>query len=243
MALMAADFIGMSAAITSAARDGVSVCEAVMAAGGTVMRTSLDVVLDSLHVALWSTDGFFGDGLEVVAARAVMRVDEALEDQVVASRRAPSPVDDLRRLEDLRSLQRICNDIAILARSRFIPSELLMTKGIPPGLAIRTFWAFPPNALGDHALWSRLGNSKHHVFTDGIHFKKHRHGRGGRGNRRLHHGDPMEPMYVADDLLDDAQLDVLELNLDEPCFVHLVSSGVVLSQHAPEAYEEVFLSV
>ena len=40
-------------------------------------------------------------------------------------------------------------------------------------------------ALENDELWSRLGNSKYHLFTPGGTFgeRKHRHGRGGRGNK------------------------------------------------------------
>ena len=48
-------------------------------------------------------------------------------------------------------------------------------------------FAFGHAALQDDGLWSRIGNSKYHIFTNGVRFgeRKHRHGRGGRMSRRM----------------------------------------------------------
>jgi len=121
------------------------------------------------------------DKLERRAALALLEVDELLRQQ--AEEEAP-PL-PTAAVQDLKQLQQRYQDIAVLACSRGINQSLLQGKGIPDVLLARLEAAFG-QALQDDGLWSRLGNSKYHIFTQGVQFgeRKHRHGRGGRKSRR-----------------------------------------------------------
>lgn len=123
-----------------------------------------------------------GDDLEVRAARALREVDELLRQQAAKE----SPPVPRAAVDDLRLLQRYSQDVALLACSRGIDQKALQSKGIPPELLGRLEAAFGQADLQDDSLWSRLGNSKYHVFTQGLRFgeRKHKHGRGGRKSRR-----------------------------------------------------------
>ena len=119
------------------------------------------------------------DDLELRAARALVTVDELLRNQTVPPL-PPAAVDELKLL------QRLAQDIALMACSRFINQATLQSKGIPTELLSRLQAAFTYSGIQDDHLWSRLGNSKFHVFTQCRKFgeRKHRHGRGGRKSRR-----------------------------------------------------------
>ena len=122
------------------------------------------------------------DDLELRAARALVTVDELLRNQTV--REAP-PLPPAA-VDELKLLQRHAQDIAMMACSRFINQATLQSKGIPTELLSRLQAAFTYSGIQDDHLWSRLGNSKFHVFTQFRQFgeRKHRHGRGGRKSRR-----------------------------------------------------------
>ena len=122
------------------------------------------------------------DDLELRAARALVTVDELLRNQTV--REAP-PLPPAA-VDELKLLQRHAQDIALMACSRFINQATLQSKGIPTELLSRLQAAFTYSGIQDDHLWSRLGNSKFHVFTQCRKFgeRKHRHGRGGRKSRR-----------------------------------------------------------
>ena len=122
------------------------------------------------------------DDLELRAARALVKVDELLRNQTV--REAP-PLPPAA-VDELKLLQRHAQDIALMACSRFINQATLQSKGIPTELLSRLQAAFTYSGIQDDHLWSRLGNSKFHVFTQCRKFgeRKHRHGRGGRKSRR-----------------------------------------------------------
>ena len=85
----------------------------------------------------------------------------------------------------MKELQRHAQDATVLACSKFIDHNVLFKKGVPKELLDRLELAFIRGALDNDDLWSRLGNSKYHLFTPGRKFgeRKHRHGRGGRGNK------------------------------------------------------------
>jgi hypothetical protein len=124
-----------------------------------------------------------GDDLELRAASALREVDEILRQQ--AAREAP-PL-PRAAVEELKMVQRHAQDLAVLACSRFIDQMILQKKGIPAVLYARLQSAFTAAALADDALWSRLGSSKYHVFTQGLSFGERRkhHGRAGRRGRDL----------------------------------------------------------
>ena len=108
-------------------------------------------------------------------------------DGLLPGMQPPLPVLAVR---GLRAMQVHAQDLAILACSRLIKQTILRNKGFPSELLIRLHAAFTVTALTDDFLWSRLVNSKYHVWTAGKQFgeRKHKHGRGGRGSRRNPNG-------------------------------------------------------
>ena len=121
-----------------------------------------------------------GDDLELCAAKALQAVDELLRQQA-AHEALPLPPE---AVEELKLLQKHAQDCAVLACSRFLSQAILQRRGIAPELLSRFEAAFTPAALQDDGLWSRLGNSKYHVFAVGNRFgeRKRQHGRGGRNS-------------------------------------------------------------
>ena len=118
------------------------------------------------------------DDFEVRGAQALFQVDELLQEQT-----PPLPVGAVRRLH---AMQVLTQDLVILACSRHIKQTILRNRNFPPELLTRLQAAFTVTALADESLKSRLGNSKHHVWTVDKHRKNHKHrpARSGRGNRR-----------------------------------------------------------
>ena len=107
-------------------------------------------------------------------------MDELLRQQVAG---IVPPLPELV-VQDLRRLQQNLLDLVVLTCSRFMDQTILQAQGVPALLVSRLEAAFTPMPL--HLdLWSRLGNSKYHIFTNGVRFsnRNKRHGRGGRGNR------------------------------------------------------------
>jgi len=171
-----------------------------------------------------------GDVLEMRSARGLLEIDELLQD---APRLRRLPV---AAVDALKVLQKKMHDVALLACSRFIAQTELWAKGIGVELLCRLRAAFG-EALDDDYLWSRLGNSKYHLFTEGQHFglRKHRHGRGGRKSRRSADEDATagggrgrgvgaamgaaEPMYIH---LPDS--DASAMGAAEPMYIHLPDS-------------------
>ena len=145
----------------------------------------LSVVRSTIHTAEWTRDPLvsvietlslitsastaqhwhWDDDLELRSANALRHVDQLLVRQmsVVAQ-------------EELKMLQMILQDVALLACSRGVDETILRTKGIQPQLLDRLEASFQ-GALTD-GLWSRLGNSKYHCFTEGVRFGKGKHRRG-----------------------------------------------------------------
>ena len=106
------------------------------------------------------------DDLELHAANSLKQVDELLREQTT-----PAVV------KELKLLQLHAQDVAVLACSRFIDTTILQKQGIPDEMFKRLAAAFTKEALQDDYLWSRLGNSKHHVVTQIL-------------NAKLRHRDP-----------------------------------------------------
>jgi hypothetical protein len=116
--------------------------------------------------------------LELDAARALCQIDELLRQQTMQEA-SPLPPTAVAKLY---ILQRVAQDVAVLANSRFIDPQILQRQGIPPELLLHLEASFGTTVLNNDALWSRIGNSKYHIFTRGVRFgeRKHRRGRGGR---------------------------------------------------------------
>jgi hypothetical protein len=110
------------------------------------------------------------DDLELRSANALRHVDQLLLRQmsVVAQ-------------EELKMLQMILQDVALLACSRGVDATILRTKGIRPQLLARLVASFKEGL--DNDMLSRLGNSKYHCFTDGVRFGERKHRRGCRYKR------------------------------------------------------------
>ena len=129
------------------------------------------------------------DEFEQRAANSVKEIDEVLL-LAVALPAAEFPPTK-RLIENLQILQRLAQDVSMLLCSRFVDQITLQAKGIPTLLLVQLTKAYTSISLQDDALWSRLGNSKYHIFTPEGKFgdRKHRHGRGGRKSRRNKYPD------------------------------------------------------
>jgi len=149
----------------------------------------LSVIRSTIHTAEWTRDPLvsvietlslftstsaaqhwhWDDDLELRSANALRHVDQLLLRQmpVVAQK-------------ELKMLQTILQDVALLACSRGVDETILRTKGIQPQLLDRLEASFQGALTNDE--WSRLGNSKYHCFTEGVSFGKGKHRRG-RGTR------------------------------------------------------------
>ena len=150
----------------------------------------LSVVRSTIHTAEWTRDPLvsvietlslitsastaqhwhWDDDLELRSANALRHVDQLLLRQmsVVAQ-------------EELKMLQMILQDVALLACSRGVDATILRTKGIKPQLLARLVASFKEGL--DNDMLSRLGNSKYHCFTDGVRFGERKHRRGCRYKR------------------------------------------------------------
>jgi len=145
------------------------------------VRSMLEDLADAEFMIFFEIPG--GDDLEPRAARSLQKVNTLLRQQ--AAKEAPP----LRAaaVKALKMLQRHLQDVLTLSCGRFLSQTVLHCKGVPPELLARLEAALGPGALADDDdLWSRIGNSKFHVFTPDARFgkRKHRHGRGGRKSRR-----------------------------------------------------------
>ena len=129
------------------------------------------------------------DEFEQRAANSVKEIDEVLL-LAVALPAAEFPPTK-RLIENLQILQRLAQDVSMLLCSRFVDQITLQAKGIPTLLLVQLTKAYTTRSLQDDGLWSRLGNSKYHIFTPEEKFgdRKHRHGRGGRKSRRNKYPD------------------------------------------------------
>ena len=121
------------------------------------------------------------DDLEQRAARALVAIDELLRKEF----RGAVPPLGMPALKGLKLLQLQSQDLTVLVCSRFIDQTLLQTKGMPPELQVRLQAAFITAWPGrDDTIMTRMGNSKYHIFTEGVHFAPRR-ARVRRRNRRL----------------------------------------------------------
>jgi len=154
-----------------------------------------------------------GDALEFYAARSLCHIDEMLRQQA-AQETPPWPV---LALESVQMLQRHMQDFALLACCRGILPEMLMAKrGIPPVLKIRLVAAFGHAAIHHDRgwLWSRLGNSKYHLFDEGAAPEQQSRWQGSRGARRR----PWRYRAAAEDEAEE---------MGEPMYLHHLPEGVL----------------
>lgn len=125
---------------------------------------------------------------EVRAVLALMRVDALLNAQEEAPRLP------LLAVKLLRDLQRLAQDVVVLACSSFIDQNLLQSKGIPAALLHRLEQAFFPTPLGVDR-FSRLGNSKYHIWTPDIKWGDRKHRRRGRCTK-ISQTMEAEPLHI-----------------------------------------------
>jgi len=117
-----------------------------------------------------------GDDLELRAARMLQEVNELLRQQA-AQEPPPLPA---AVVENLKVLQRHSQDVVLLTCMRWLDQRIFQGKGIPPQLLGRLEAAFGVAALQDDALWSRLGNSMHHILGVQGNGRRRRRARGRR---------------------------------------------------------------
>ena len=88
-----------------------------------------------------------------ISTRSLMDVDELIRRQT-DQEDPPLPTAAVKKL---KLLQRACQDIVVLACSRFIiPQSIMKWQGIPPQLLDRLEAVFGQAALQDDCLWSRF---------------------------------------------------------------------------------------
>ena len=126
-----------------------------------------------------------GEVDEVRAAAALMCVDAVLEE---------APRLPLLAVKLLKYLQRLAQDAIVLACSSFINQNMLQSKGIPAALLHRLELAFFPTPLSDD-LFSRLGNSKYHMWTPDKKFGDRKHRRRGKCTRIIRTMEA-EPLHI-----------------------------------------------
>ena len=122
-----------------------------------------------------------GDGLELRAALSLQEVDELLLLQQTAQ---AAPALPPAAVEQLKLLQRHVQDVVVLVHCRYINQNILQCKSIPTELLLCLEATFGTGFIHDVSLWSRLGNSKYHIFTRGLRFGDRKHRRRGNGERR-----------------------------------------------------------
>ena len=140
----------------------LSVVEDAIGLSGVLRRPLGHIVEMFIRMPGWQHSD--GDDLEQHAATSLMQVDELLRQQT-AHEAPPLPP---AAVEELKLLQRCAQDLAVLATCRFIDQRMMQDKGIPRSIVIRLEASFGPAALQNDNLWSRIGNSKYHLFTRGL---------------------------------------------------------------------------
>ena len=174
--LQAYDYeIDIAAELQRVASEGV----AAIVAGAECLQVQL-AYTSNTFMAFMTTVHWPGDGLELRAAHALNEVDELLRQQTAQEAPALPPA----AVEQLKLLQRHAQDVVVLVHSRYIDQKILQCKGIPTELLLCLEATFGTGFIHDVSLWSRLGNSKYHIFTRGLRFGDRKHRRRGNGERR-----------------------------------------------------------
>ena len=174
--------IDIAAELQRVASEGVAIV-----AGAECLQVQL-AYTSNTFMAFMTTVHWPGDGLELRAAHALNEVDELLRQQTAQEAPALPPA----AVEQLKLLQRHAQDVVVLVHSRYIDQKILQCKGIPTELLLCLEATFGTGFIHDVSLWSRLGNSKYHIFTRGLRFRdrKHRYrGSRGSGGRRAAEAD------------------------------------------------------
>lgn len=166
--------IDIAAELQRVASEGV----AAIVAGAECLQVQL-AYTGNTFMAFMTTVHWPGDGLELRAAHALNEVEELLRQQTAQEAPALPPA----AVEQLKLLQRHAQDVVVLVHSRYIDQKILQCKGIPTELLLCLEATFGTGFIHDVSLWSKLGNSKYHIFTRGVRFGDRRHRRRGNGGR------------------------------------------------------------
>ena len=166
--------IDIAAELQRVASEGVAVV-----AGAECLQVQL-AYTSHTFMAFMTTVHWPGDGLELRAAHALHEVDELLRQQTAQEALALPPA----AVEQLKLLQRHAQDVVVLVHSRYINQNILQCKSIPTELLLCLEATYGTGLNHDASLWSRLGNSKYHIFTHGLRFGDRKHRRRGSGQRR-----------------------------------------------------------
>ena len=122
------------------------------------------IMLMSWPISLQSA----GDNLELQAGGSLKLIEELLQRlHLVDSKGNFSFLPQGAGPAALQRLHHLLLDLAVLASSRFIDQQFFSAKGAPQVLKDRWLAMFPMTYY-DHALMSRLGNAKAHIFTLGV---------------------------------------------------------------------------
>ena len=151
------------------------------------LRECLQLVIKST-AAFHHRPGDDHHSLEKRAAASLICIDKLLK-QLTAMEAPPLPP---KAIMDLRMLQRHMQDAAVLLCSRFIDQRPLQNRGMSHELISRLEAAFTTEGLRDDLLWSRLGDSKSHLFKRDFIGRKDRRKHRRRG--RIH---AVRTMYMA----------------------------------------------
>jgi hypothetical protein len=166
--------IDIAAELQRVASEGVAIV-----AGAECLQVQLAHTSNTL--AFMPTVHWPGDGLELRAALALQEVDELLLRQQTAQQAPALPP---AAVEQLKSLQRHAQDVVVLVHCRYINQNILRCKSIPTELLLCLEATYGTGLNHDASLWSRLGNSKYHIFTHGLRFGDRKHRRRGSGQRQ-----------------------------------------------------------
>jgi len=169
-------YVDIAAEIQRMASEGVAII-----AGAEFLQVQLAHTSNTL--AFMPTVHLPGDGLELRAALALQEVDDLL--LLSQTAQAAPALPPAAVMQQLKALQRHAQDVVVLVHSRYINQNILQCRGIPTELLRCLEATYGTGLFKDDSLWSRLGNSKYHIFGNGVRDRgrKHRH-RGSSGHRR-----------------------------------------------------------
>lgn len=182
------DDIDIEAELLQATTEGLSV----------IQRDALEILGDPLgcvrhffELIISSEKKGCGDDLvEIRAASCFKHVDRLLRTHVQLPAAA---------VEDLSQLRNHLQDIVVLSCSRGLDQKDLHGRGLPQKLRVRLEAALGPTALTNLHWLSLLGNSKQHMFMNGVSWGHRRSRRtrnradcvGSSSHAAEHEGDPL----------------------------------------------------
>ena len=194
--------IDIAAELQRVASEGVAII-----AGAECLQVQLAHTINTL--AFMPTVHCPGDGLELRAALALQEVDELLLRQQTAQ---AAPALPPAAVEQLKLLQRRAQDVVVLVHCRYINQNILQCKSIPTELLLCLETTYGTGLNHDASLWSRLGNSKYHIFTHGLRFGDRKHRRRGSDLRRA---AAAAADAAAEDFDESLHIEQLELVLED----------------------------